>query len=202
MTAYSTGSTTDISCMCASFAGFIVGHKFLQGNRFSYFHGFPTGGGGRTVDATYFGTKQAYHLLTIQNKRWYGEAGNERVSQIVLNILSISAAVKHTNPAIVYLVKNGTLNENSTSGVNYENYSSESASAWTSVAETVQWTDNKQLIWTGHLGDIGELDHHFTNGTSGQEIILQPGETISVCVNSVTGNISTITASLNTKEDQ
>ena len=97
MAAYSAGSTTDLTVGCASYAGFIEGGKYLQGNRFSYFNNLTT---------VTSGALQA--LFTIMNKRVY----NGRSNQAVINLLSVTGAVKHTQPVVFYLIKGGSLQGN------------------------------------------------------------------------------------------
>jgi hypothetical protein len=181
MAAYSAGSTTDLSVKVGSFAGFIAGNKTLHGNRFSYFNSLTT------VGATNF---QA--LFTVLNARYYGG----RTNQAVINLLSTSGALKHTSPCIYYLIKNGTLAGNP----NFAALSTNSCSLWDTAATTVTYSTGDQLLWTGHLGDTGELDHHFNGGT--EELTLQPGEWVTLAARAVTGTPSYVTGSLNTREDQ
>jgi len=179
--AYSAGSTTDLTIKIGSFAGFIEGEKKLHGIRSSYY------GQSTAVDAA---TYRA--LFTIMNKRVFAGIAN----QAVVNLLSASGAIKHTSPVIMYLIKNGTLAGNP----NFVNYSTESCSSWDTAATTVTWTNNAQLIWSGHMGDTGEIDHHFNGGV--EETTLQPGEWLTLCAKSVTGTPSYVTGSINTREDQ
>lgn len=185
MAAYSAGSTSDLTVSCGSFAGFIEGQKVLHGNRFTYFNSLTT------VGATNF---QA--LFTILNTRYYGGQAN----QSVINLSSISGALKHTSPCIYYLIKNGALVGNP----NFVQLSSISSSLWDTAASTVTYSTGDQLIWTGHLGDTGELDHHFggTSEMNMEEITLQPGEWVTLAARSVSGTPSFVTGSINTREDQ
>jgi len=169
---------------CGSFAGFIEGQKYLHGGRFSYFNSLTT------VGATNF---QA--LFSIMNTRYY----KGRANQAVINLLSVTGALKHTSPCIFYLIKNGTLAGNP----NFQALTTDSCSVWDSTATTVTYTDGYQLLWTGHLGDTGELDHHFGNGTyNAEELTLQPGEWITLAARATTGTPSYVTGSINTREDQ
>lgn len=53
------------------------------------------------------------------------------------------------------------------------------------------------------LGDTGETDHHFWNGTyNAEELTLQPGEWITLAAKSTTGSPSYVVGSINTREDQ
>jgi hypothetical protein len=181
MSAYSAGSTTNLTVSSASFAGFIEGEKKLHGNRFSYF------AQSTAVDAA---TYRA--LFTVMNKRYYGGIAN----QAVVNLLSVSGAIKHSSPVILYLVKNGTLAGNPS----FADYSTTSCTTWDTSATTVTWSNNNQVIWSGHLGDTGELDHHFNGGS--EETTLQPGEWLTLCAKSTFGTPSYVTGSINTREDQ
>ena len=184
MAVYSAGSTTDLSITVGSFAGFVEGAKVLQGNRFSYFN------------STTAGTATDYRaLFTIQNPRYY--AG--RANQAVINMLAVSAAVKHTQPVVFYLIRNGTLAGNP----NFQSLSTISASLWDTSATTVTWSSGEQLVWTGHLGETGQIDHHFGNGSfNAEEITIQPGESVTLAVRSVANNIAYATGAINTREDQ
>lgn len=179
MAAYSAGSTTGLTVSVGSFAGFIEGDKVLQGNRFSYFNSVGT-----TV------TAGAYHtLFTIMNKRFH----NGRTSQIVVNIKDIVGEVKHTQPVRFYLIRNGSLVGNPS----FSDYSSISGTSWDTSATSVTFTDNSQLIWSGGVGETGQLDNLFDD-----EITLQPGEWLSVASRSVQNTAAWVSAGLNTREDQ
>ena len=53
------------------------------------------------------------------------------------------------------------------------------------------------------LGDTGEIDHHFGNGTyNAEELTLQPGEWVTLAAKSTTGSPSYVVGSINTREDQ
>lgn len=184
MAAYSAGSTTDLAVSTASYGGFIEGQKILQGNRFTYVNTLTT------VGAANF---QA--LFTIMNKGVY----NGRSNQAVINLLSVTGAVKHTQPVIFYLIRNGSLGGNP----NFQDLSSISCSQWDTSATTVTYATGDQLVWTGHLGETGEIDHHFGNGSfNAEEITLQPGEWITLAAKATTGTPSYVTGSINTREDQ
>jgi hypothetical protein len=179
MAVYSAGSTTGLTVSVGSFAGFIEGDKVLQGNRFSYFNSL-----GGVV------TAGAYHtLFTILNKRFH----NGRTSQIVVNIKDIVGEVKHTQPVRFYLIKNGSLLGNPS----FTEYSSISGTSWDTSATSVTFTDNSQLIWSGGVGETGQLDSQFVD-----EITLQPGEWLSVAARSVQNTAAWVSAGLNTREDQ
>ena len=182
MAVYSAGSTTNLTVTVGSFAGFIEGHKMLHGNRFSYFN-----------QLTSVGANNYQAFFTILNTRYYGS----RTNQAVINLKTVSAALKHTSPCIFYLIKNGTLAGNP----NFTQYATNSCSYVDTAATTVTFSTNDQLIWTGHLGDTGDIDHHF-NSTELEELTLQPGEWVTLAAKSVTGSPSYATGSMNTREDQ
>jgi hypothetical protein len=181
--AYSSGSTTNLTVKSGSYAGFIEGQKKLHGNRFSYFN------------STTAATSSDYRcLFTIFNSRIHVN----RANQSVVNILSINAAVKHTQPVVFYLIKNATLVGNPS----FSHYAEDiSCTLYDSSATTCTFSSNQQLIWTGHLGETGEIDHDFTEGGF-DELTLQPGEYLTLAVRSVQNNVAWATGSINTREDQ
>jgi hypothetical protein len=184
MAAYSAGSTTNLTVKAGSFAGFIEGPKVLHGGRFTYF------GQLTTVAAV---NLQA--LFTILNTRYYQGIAN----QAVINLMAVSGAIKHTSPVIYYLIKNGTL----TGNPNFQSLSSNSCSLWDTAATTVTYSTGDQLLWTGHVGDTGEMDHHFgISSLNLEEITLQPGEYITLAARATTGTPAYVTGSINTREDQ
>ena len=180
--AYSAGSTTNLTVKTASFAGFIEGGRYLHGPRFSYFRQLTTVG-----DTNY----QA--LFTVMNSKYYAS----RTNQAVINIISVSGALKHNSPCIFYLIRNGALVGNP----NFSSYATNSCSLFDNTAATVTVSGNNQIIWSGHLGDTGEIDHHF-NPNEFEELTLQPGEWLTLAAKSSTGTPTYVTGSINTREDQ
>lgn len=181
MAVYSAGSTTDLTLKAASFAGFIEGDIYLSGNRFSYFNSLQS-----TVDAG------SYHcLFTVLNSRYH----NGLSSQIVINLLDITASVKHTQPVRFYVIKNGTLVGNP----DFSSYSTESNTLVDTAATTVTWSNNSQLVWSGGVGETGDLDHLFGDST---KITLQPGEWVTVAARALQNTAAWVSAGLNTREDQ
>lgn len=178
LAAYSAGSTTNISVSTASFAGFLEGDKVLQGNRFSYFN-----------TSTSVSSAAYLPLFTIANSLVYGGRSN----QSVINILGVSAALKHLNPGTLFLIRNGTL----TGNANFSSYASNSASLYDTAATAVTFSTNDQLIWSGSMGETGQLFFNFED-----EITLQPGESLTLAARTSSGNAQFFYASLNTREDQ
>lgn len=178
MAAYSAGSTTNVSVACGSFAGFIEGPKILHGNRFSYFN-----------QSTAV-TALAYRaLFTVRNTRYYSGRSN----QAVINLISISAAVKHTQPVTIYVIRNATLVGNP----NFSQYSTESCSYYDQTATTCTFSTNDQIIWSGQVGETGNIQTAFAD-----EITIQPGESMTVAAIASTGTPAYVLATLNTREDQ
>ena len=183
--AYSAGSTTNLTVSVGSYGGFVEGKKILHGNRASYKNS-STG----VTNSTYT------CLFTILNPRVFNSVAN----QSVINLLSLSGALKHNNPCEFVIVKNATLAGNP----NFSSYSSSMVGLWDTSATTLTWSDNNQLLFTDYLGDTGDLDKKFGNGDyNGEELTLQPGEWVSIAAKSFgSGSPSFVTASLNTREDQ
>ena len=175
-------TATDFSVKSASVGGFIEGQKVLSGSRYSYYNSLSSV------------STSLKPLMTVMNRRYY----KGRVNQSVINLLSISGAIKHTSPVIYYLIKNGTL----TGNPNFTEYATDSCSAYDTAATGITYT-NEKLIWTGHVGDTGEIDHHFGNGGyNAEEVTIQPGEYVTLAVASTTGTANPVTGSINTREDQ
>jgi hypothetical protein len=182
--AYSAGSTTNLTMKLGSFAGFIEGQKMLHGNRFTYLR-ISTTVGAASIQA----------LFTILSARVYRTIS----SQVVVNILSFTGSLKHTSPCVYYLIKNGTLAGNP----NFASYGTNSTTLWDTAATTVATTNNEQILWTGHIGDTGQLIDKFTGATYNiDELTLQPGEWLTLGAMATTGSPSYVTGSINTREDQ
>jgi hypothetical protein len=179
---YSAGSTDNLTVTIGSYAGFIEGNKLLHGLRTTYINSLTT-----------VGATNLQALFTVMNTRYFGG----RTNQSVINIRNVSGALKHTSPVTYYLIKNGTLAGNP----NFSQHSSVSSTYWDTTATTVSYSTNNQLMWTGHVGDTGNVDHHFTNGNM-EELTLQPGEWITLAAKASTGTPTYVNGSINTREDQ
>lgn len=181
---YSAGSTTNLKLSIGSFAGIIEGRKLLIGPRATYVNSLTT-----------VGSSNYQSLFTIYNPRVFNGLAN----QTVINVMSMSGAIKHTSPVIYYIIKNGSLSGAS----NFSSYSTSTCGLWDTSSTTVIYSDNTQLLYTFHLGDTGEIDHHFTNGDiNAEEFTIQPGEWITLAAKSVAGSPTYVTGSFNTREDQ
>lgn len=178
MAAYSAGSTTDVSVSVGSFAGFIEGRKQLTGPRNTYF--------GSVSSST-----SAYTpIFTVRNDYVY--AG--RANQAVINILSVSGAAKSTTGITsFYLIRNATLTTGTT---NFAVHATTSCSDVDSASTACTFATNDQVIWTSTISETGDFIFNFPD-----TITIQPGETITMAVRSVTAT-AVVVGSLNTREDQ
>lgn len=177
MFAYSTGTGSTVTTKCASYAGFIEGKKALTGGRFTY---------GATSTAV---TAAAYRALqTVRNCIVF--AG--RANQSVVNVLSVSGAIKHVNPVTLLLIKDATL----VGAPSFVEHSASSCTYTDSAATTCTFTDNAQVVFSSTLGDTGNFLFALTD-----PIILQPGEALTLAAISSSGTPSFVTMVINTRED-
>lgn len=181
MAAYSGGSTTNVSVSVGSFAVFLEGQKKLIGPRMTY----------TREAASYVGSTAAtyYPLLTIRNQYIY----TGRANQSLINLLSIAAAHTDNTIATLYLIKNATL----VGPVNFTTWSTNSCTCVDQGATTCTFSSNEQIIFTLPIGSASSDNLIFTD-----ELILQPGETITLAARTVSGTTPYLVASLNTREDQ
>jgi hypothetical protein len=178
MAAYSAGSTTNVSVSCASFAGFVEGDQKLIGPRQSYFD-----------TSTAVTTGAYYALMTIRNDLVY--AG--RANQSVVRLISVGAAHDDATPVACHVIKNATL----VGTPNYTAWSTNSCTYVDTAATTCTITNNEQIIFTMPVGASGSSIFAF-----GDEITLQPGETVTLAATTVTGTSTYTMMTLNTREDQ
>lgn len=177
-------SATDVSVKCASFAGFIEGIKTLTGNRYSYY------AQSTAVDAANYRA-----LFSIFNTRYF----KGRANHATINLLSISAALKHTSPCIIYIIRGGVLSGNP----NFTQQDADSCALIDTAATTVAVSGDARIIWSGHMGDTGNIINTFGGNVDGSlEIMLQPGEYFTIAARSTFGTPAWVTASINTREDQ
>jgi len=178
MTAYSYGSTTDLTVKTGSFAGFIEGPKVTTGPRMSYI-GSSTGVGAANFQC----------LFSVRNSRYFGG----RTNQSVVNLLSVTGACKHNSPVVIYVFRGATL----AGSPNFTQHCTPSCTYVDTAATTCTIASNDQLIWSGMLGDTGNFEFTFSD-----DVTLQPGEVVTVAAKSSTGTPTYVYASLNTREDQ
>ena len=180
MAAYSTGSTTNASVSVGSFAGFITGKHKLTGPRMTY----PVSTNdfvGSTAD-TY------YPLCTVRNEYVYGG----KVNQSIIHLISLSACHDDATPCTIYLIRNATL-----VGIpDFQQFSSGSCSYWDRAATSCTIANRDQIIFALCIGQNNNEVFSF-----GDEISIQPGETITLAATAVTATAPYVIASLNTRED-
>lgn len=175
--AYSAGSTTNLAVKTSCYHIAVAGHKKITGNRYTFWN---------TSTAV---TNTGYTpLLTIRGDNVF----NGRANQEVLNLLSMTAAVKHTQPVILFLLRNAKL-----TGANFNQNSSAGSSVSIDTSATAATiSDNSQLVFSAPLGETGQFTFPFVD-----EITLQPGETLTVAGRTVTGTAAYVIASINIRED-
>lgn len=176
-TAYSAGSSTDLTLKVGSVSGGIEGEVVLAGPRFSY----------RASSAS-VGTS-LLPLLTVRNDRVF--AG--RANQVPVRLMSITGAMKHNFSGEVYLIRNATL----TGTPNFGSHSTTSCTSADYSATGVSYADNAQLVLTVALGDTGNFIYTFED-----ENTLQPGETVTLAAKTFSGTATSFIVGLNTREDQ
>lgn len=181
MSTYNTGTASGaITTKCASFAGFIAGIKRLTGPRMTYFN----------TTATTSSTSAYTPIFTVRNSRVY--AG--RANQSVINLLSSSGATKSTTGLTTfYLIRNATL---SAGTPNFTSFATTSCSYVDTAATACTFATNDQVIWSTTVAESGQFAFAFED-----EITIQPGETVTLAVRSVTATAACV-GQLNTREDQ
>lgn len=179
MAAYSSGSTTDVSVKVGSFGGFIEGQKLLNGPRMSY---------GNVAGVT--SSTSAYKpLFTVRNDYVYAS----RANQSVVNLLSVNGAAKsNTGITTFYLIKNATL----TGPTNFTQFATTSPTYIDSASTGCTFSTNDQVVFSFTVSESGQFTQMFED-----DVTLQPGESITLAVRSVTATAVCIGA-LNSREDQ
>lgn len=178
MAAYSAGSTTDCSVSVGSFAGFIEGPIRLTGPRMTY-----------EDVSTAVSTGAYYCLFTIRNELTYAD----RANQAVVHLLSFGGAHDDATPVTLYLLRNATL----AGTPNFSQHSTNSCTYVDTDATTATISANEQVVFSIPIGQGGTILYEF-----GDDVTVQPGETITVAAKAVTGTSTYTIASLNTREDQ
>lgn len=174
-----TGVTAAKTVRTASFAGFVAGKKSLTGPRMSYF--IP---GGVTSS-----TSAYVPLFTIRNSLVYAT----RANQSVVNLLSASGSGKSVNGVTgFYLIRNATL----TGTPSFTSFATTSSTYWDTAATACTFSTNNQVIWSASITGDGQILFTFED-----DITLQPGETVTLAVRSVTGTALCL-GQINTREDQ
>lgn len=186
MSAYSAGSTTDVSVSCASCSGFIEGVKKKLGPRMS--PRVETNGFVGSSASTY------YPLFTIRNSLTHAHTGNtERANQSIVYPLSLSASHDDATPVTIFLIKNATL----AGTPNFQKYDADSCLYWDVAASTSTIARNSQIQYALCLGQSSGGAFAFE-----EDIRLEPGDTLTLAARAVTGTATYVVAGLNTREDQ
>ena len=176
--AVSLGATTNASMTIGSFAGFIEGQKKLNGPRMTYFN----------TTAISSSTSAYTPIFSVRNDYVYAT----RANQSIVNLLSLGGgATSNTGITSFYLIRNGTL-----TGASWAVWSTTSCTYVDQSATAVTFSNNNQVIWTGTVAKDGGFVFAFVD-----DLTLQPGETMTLAVRSVTATASCV-AQLNTREDQ
>jgi hypothetical protein len=184
---------TNVAVYIGSVAGFVEGTKHYTGNSYAFT--------GNITTATAAG---CFSLFTIRNKRVNSNAYGHYANQGVVNLMRISAAVKHTQPVIMNLYKSNdnfrhTLTATGNAGPNFVSYSTNSITLLDTSAETFTVSDNSQLQWSAALGETGNLESIIS--TEMDLHTLQPGESLTLCAITVQNNASFVIATIDVRED-
>ena len=179
--AYSAGSTTDVSVSVGSFSGFNEGEEKNLGPRVSY-----------DVDSTVTSSTSAYTpIFTVLNSRVFGG----RANQTVVRLIDVTGSAKGNanSQTKFYLVRNAAL----TGPVNFVSSATGSSCLVDITATGMTAPTRSEKIWSVSVTESGQFDHVFGD----TENTLQPGESITLCVRSISATAA-CTGTLNTREDQ
>lgn len=187
MAAYSSSTSTEVSVSCASYGGFTEGIKKNTGPRISY-KGLST-----AISATNY-----YNFITISNPliRYNLSAGTYRANQAVINLLSFGGSIDYTRSGALYLIKNATLANPTATPVQFTAYTPSSVAKTDTTSATSTITNMEQGIFGMPLAPDSGGIFGFTD-----DVTVQPGETITVCANTVSGTATSMQFILNTRED-
>jgi len=139
--------------------------------------------------AGYVGSTAAtyYPVFTVRNQLVYTSIPN----QSLINLISVAAAHTDNTVVTIFLIKNATL----IGPVNFTAWSTNSATCVDQGATTCTFASNEQVLVTFPIGNASS-----DNLVFGDEIILQPGETLTLAARAVSGTTPFFSASLNTRK--
>ena len=186
MSTYNTGTASGaITTKAASFAGFVAGQKRLTGPRMTY----------QTTSAVTSSTSAYTPIFTVRNDIVFAASGTVRANQSIVNLLSVSGAVKGNANAVTtfYLIRNATLSAGTPA---FTSWDATSVTFVDTAATACTFSTNSQVIWSASVSQDGQFSFAFTD-----DITIQPGETVTLAVRSVTATANCV-GSLNTREDQ
>lgn len=183
MAAYSQGSTTNLRVISASAALFIEGRPHNTGVRSTY---------ARSLAATVSTT--LYPFVVLHNPNTYFDKAN----QGVVYILRLTAALKHTQPGTIQLVRSSvggqiTLGGNAT----FSQYTPTGMVLFSTTATSVTITTNDQLVFSQDLAETNSFDARWDLD---DDISLQPGEYLAVCGIMSSGTANTAAMSITWRE--
>lgn len=180
MAAYSAGSTTNVSLSVGSFGGFIEGNRVSIGPRQTYFN-----------NSGITSSTSAYTpIFTVKSNLVF----NGRANQVVSRLLSLGGAAKSTTGLTTFfLIKDATL----TGTPNFAAWSATSSTLVDTAATGCSFSDNGQVVFTAPIAESANFDINFAD----TEITMQPGESYTLAVRSVTATATCI-GTLNIREDQ
>jgi hypothetical protein len=180
MAASSAGSTTNVAVNVGSFAGFNEGDQVNLGPRVSYDRDSLV-----TSSTTVFKP-----LFTVRNQTVY----QGRANQTVIKLIDIAGSMKgNTNAQCkFYVVRNPVL----TGPVNFTAIGATSAGVWDVAATGMTTPSQSDRVWSLPLSETGMFSESFHDN----ELTLQPGESVCVCVKGLAATADCI-ATLNTRED-
>jgi len=174
-----------ITTSVGSFAGFVAGAKFLTGPRMSYFNNTAI-----TSSVSIYTP-----LFTIRNSLVFAASGVARANQAIVNLLSVSGATKGNANSITsfFLIKNATIAAGTPS---FSQWATTSITDYDVASTEVTFSTNDQVVWSNTISETAQFVFSFED-----EITLQPGETLTLAVRSITAT-STCIGQINTREDQ
>ena len=115
-----------------------------------------------------------------------------KANQSVINLLSFGGCHDDATPVTYFLIRNATL----VGTPSFTTYSTNSCTYIDTAATTCTITDNEQIIVRLPIGQNGTL-----LWSPSDDITIQPGETITIAAQTVTGTATYTIFTLNTRED-
>lgn len=169
----------------SSMAGFVEGTVKYSGNRYS-------------ISNTISGVDKhnIYTLFTVRNAQYF----NEKSNQNSLTLVAVSGSLKHNQPATLMLYKSNVDQVHNLGGNPDFKFYSETTSILVDMDSTTFIpTLESQLIWTGEIGETGQVALQFTSDL--EQIKLAPGESLSLCATTRGGTVSWTGGSIDLRED-
>lgn len=180
--ASSAGSTTDVSVAVSSYAGFNEGKQVNLGPRSSY----------RSSAAVTSSTSVFTPLFTVRNAITFAS----RANQTVVKLIDVGGSAKgNANAQTQFLlVRDAAL----TGPVNFSQFGSYSSTYWDTAATGMSTPANSDVIWSRTVLESNDFEYAFRD----EEITLQPGESVTLCVKSIAATATaSCTGTLNVRED-